>query len=211
LDLAAGQLVTSERGVCEGFQGLLAFNYANRVSHITFWQSLACARSPNQHVQVKQCAAVHASSWLGKPSRLLASSISGAWFAMQVGVAPAGAPDLQLMLKLCWNSSKRCHWHCSDCTTCRMVQILLACCWRLYKRAWQLVRVGCKAQVCCCTACCWSCRAQLAVSAENTTPQCRVSRADPWTEIWLAQLQRYTQHSTLAKLDRVAEDRTEPC
>jgi hypothetical protein len=35
----AGQLVTSERGVCGG---PLAFHYANLVSHTAFRQSLAC-------------------------------------------------------------------------------------------------------------------------------------------------------------------------
>jgi hypothetical protein len=43
LDLAAGQLVTSERGVCGG---PLAFNFVNLVSHSAFWQSMACAGSP---------------------------------------------------------------------------------------------------------------------------------------------------------------------
>jgi hypothetical protein len=45
LDLAAGQLVTSERGICGG---PLAFNSVNLVSNIAFWQSLVCARSPYQ-------------------------------------------------------------------------------------------------------------------------------------------------------------------
>jgi hypothetical protein len=35
----AGQLVTSERGVCGG---PLAFHYANLMSHTAFRQSLAC-------------------------------------------------------------------------------------------------------------------------------------------------------------------------
>jgi hypothetical protein len=35
----AGQLVTSERGVCGG---PLAFHYANLISHTAFRQSLAC-------------------------------------------------------------------------------------------------------------------------------------------------------------------------
>jgi hypothetical protein len=35
----AGQLVTSERGVCGG---PLAFHYANLMSHTAFSQSLAC-------------------------------------------------------------------------------------------------------------------------------------------------------------------------
>jgi hypothetical protein len=37
----AGQLVTSERGVCGG---PLAFQYANLMSHTAFRQSLACVR-----------------------------------------------------------------------------------------------------------------------------------------------------------------------
>jgi hypothetical protein len=37
----AGQLVTSERGVCGGS---LAFHYANLMSHTAFRQSLACVR-----------------------------------------------------------------------------------------------------------------------------------------------------------------------
>jgi hypothetical protein len=41
----AGQLVTSERGVCGG---PLAFHYANLMSHTAFRQSLACVSLLNQ-------------------------------------------------------------------------------------------------------------------------------------------------------------------
>jgi hypothetical protein len=44
---AAGQLVTSERGVCGG---PLAFHYANLMSHTAFHQSLACVRILYHHV-----------------------------------------------------------------------------------------------------------------------------------------------------------------
>jgi hypothetical protein len=43
----AGQLVTSERGVCGG---PLAFHYANLMSHTAFRQSLACVRLLFQNI-----------------------------------------------------------------------------------------------------------------------------------------------------------------
>jgi hypothetical protein len=42
----AGQLVTSERGVCGG---PLAYHYANLMSHTAFRQSLACVSLLYQH------------------------------------------------------------------------------------------------------------------------------------------------------------------
>jgi hypothetical protein len=44
----AGQLVTSERGVCGGPLALLDFHYVDLVSHIAACQSLACDR-PTQY------------------------------------------------------------------------------------------------------------------------------------------------------------------
>jgi hypothetical protein len=45
----AGQLVTSERGVCGG---PLAFHYANLMSHTAFRQSLACVGLLYQHMSI---------------------------------------------------------------------------------------------------------------------------------------------------------------
>jgi hypothetical protein len=48
----AGQLVTSERGVCGG---PLAFHYANLMSHTAFRQSLACVSLLYLHTRVFSC------------------------------------------------------------------------------------------------------------------------------------------------------------
>jgi hypothetical protein len=73
---STADLVTSERGVCGG---PLAFNSVTFVSHIAFWQSLACARSPCQ------------SSTADLPNIKYWSVQSPAW---KVALPAAGGDDL---------------------------------------------------------------------------------------------------------------------
>jgi hypothetical protein len=57
----AGQLVTSERGVC---RGPLAFHYANLMSHTAFRQSLACVNLLYRHYDTDMICIIFVLKWL---------------------------------------------------------------------------------------------------------------------------------------------------